>query len=341
MYLQSLASAFPKYKFTQKESWEYASRSKHVANLKKRSQGVLEKVMCGNSGIHTRHLALKNPTDLFDLNAGELNQLYEQEAPALAEAALEKALKLSETSSSNVDALLICSCTGYLCPGVTSYVAERMNMRPDVYLQDIVGLGCGAAVPTLRAAHGFLAANPKATVAVIAVESCSSAFFINDDLGVLISLCLFGDGASTSIWRGDAEGTGYRAGNFDTLHLPEEREKIRFVNDNGKLRNKLHRSVPKLAGQAVKQLYSNRTHDTPNVMIHTGGRDVIEAVEETCQLNSITDSREVLKNYGNMSSPSVMVALQHHLESSEPNAENIWLSSFGAGFACHSFELNR
>ena len=83
--------------------------------------------------------------------------------------------------AADVDALFLCTCTGYLCPGVSSYVAEQMGMRDDVYLADLVGLGCGAAIPTLRAAHGFLAANPNAVVATVAVEICSSAYYADDD----------------------------------------------------------------------------------------------------------------------------------------------------------------
>src|SRR5690606_35807451 len=152
----------------------------------------------------------------------------------------------------------VCTCTGYLCPGVTSHVAERLGLRSDAYLADLVGLGCGAAIPTLRAAQGFLAANPGATVATVAVEICSAAFYADDDPGVLISLCLFGDGAAAAIWRGDGAPGDWQAGHFTTTHRPVEREKIRFVNAGGKLRNKLHRTVPGLAADAVAELYAKR-----------------------------------------------------------------------------------
>lgn len=301
---------------------------------------VLEKILTGDCGIDTRRFAVENPMELFNLNAGQLNQLFEREAPALSEKALAKALDRASLRPTDLDALFVCTCTGYLCPGISSYVAENMGMRPNIYLNDIVGLGCGAAVPTLRAAGGFVAANPEANVAVIAVETCSAAFFIDNDLGVLISLCLFGDGASASIWKGVPGPTGFRAGRFDTLHIPEEREKIRFRNDNGKLRNQLDRTVPKLAGAAVKTLYDKRVSPDPYVITHTGGRDVIETIEQECSLDQISESREILRRYGNTSSPSVLIALEEHLKGRQIR-DDIWLTSFGAGFACHSFELNR
>lgn len=340
MFIHSIASAFPKHKISQQKLWEFSKQHPVVAELSEKSFGLTEKILCGDSGIDTRHFAVENPCELFDLDAGQLNALFEKEAPEMTQTALERALAKAELTATDIDAVIICTCTGYICPGITSYVAEAMGMREDCYLQDIVGLGCGAAVPTIRSAHGFLAANPDATVAVVAVESCSSAFFIDNDFGVLISLCLFGDGASASIWKSQPGESGYRAHTFDTLHIPKDREKIRFVNDGGKLRNKLHITVPHLAGKAVERLYKKRTVDNPHFICHTGGRDVLETIEKRLEIDPIEESREVLAEYGNVSSPSVLIALEKFLDKA-PGNDNLWLTAFGAGFACHSFEMSR
>lgn len=340
MYLHSISSSFPEYFHSQSDIWDCLSQSDSptIASMEPKSIQLLKKILLGDSGIEKRHFATDNPSEIFELNAGQLNQLFEKEAPAMAENALNKALDKASSLATDIDALFVCTCTGYLCPGVSSYIAERMGMRSDIYLQDLVGLGCGAAVPTIRSAHGFQMANPDATIAVVAVESCTSAFFADNDFGVLISLCLFGDGCSASIWKSTPGETGYQAANFQTLHKPKDREKIRFVNDNGKLRNKLHLSVPGLAGKAVKKLYDNRSCDKPYVITHTGGRDVLDSIEKVCSLDSITESRQVLRNYGNTSSPSVLIALEAALEQNATR-DNLWLTAFGAGFACHSMEL--
>jgi predicted naringenin-chalcone synthase len=88
-------------------------------------------------------------------------------------------------------------------------------------------------------------------VATVAVEICSTAFYADDDPGVLISLCLFGDGAAAAIWDGTGTAGDWQAGHFTTVHRPENREKIRFINSAGKLKNQLHRAVPGLAAEAV------------------------------------------------------------------------------------------
>jgi predicted naringenin-chalcone synthase len=340
MFLESLASAFPPHAFTQKDCLKIMRNSETAARLKPRSQALLGKVLEADSGIEHRQFAAADPGTLFDRSAQELNHSFEIEAPKLAKAALSKALEEAHVRSDQLDALFVCTCTGYLCPGVSSHVAEEINLRPNAFLMDIVGLGCGAAIPTIRSAQGFLKANPGSKVATVAVEVCSSAFYMDDDPGVLISLCLFGDGASAAIWS-DFPGEGkYEAGAFQTLHWPHEREKIRFVNADGKLKNKLHRNVPDVAGRAVAELFLKRSQNPDQIIAHTGGRDVVDALEGILPQFKLNETREILRRHGNCSSPSVLLALEERIQN-DGDDSCLWLTSFGAGFAAHSFELRR
>ncbi len=340
MFLESLASAFPPNTFTQADCLDIIRNSETAARLKPRSRALLEKILEGDSGIDQRHFAAADPAMLFASNAQELNHAFEIEAPSLATTALMNALNKAEVRAGELDALLVCTCTGYLCPGVSSHVAEELNMRPNAYLNDLVGLGCGAAIPAIRSAQGFLKANPGSKVATVAVEVCSSAFYLDDDPGVLISLCLFGDAAAAAIWS-DVPGEGkYQASAFQTLHWPAEREKIRFVNAGGKLKNKLHRNVPALAGKAVAELYRGRTGDPDQIIAHTGGRDVVDALEQSLGTCRLPETREILRRHGNCSSPSVLLALEERMRNDGAD-RRLWLASFGAGFAAHSFELRR
>ncbi|MDA9830245.1 stilbene synthase [Akkermansiaceae bacterium] len=335
MFLEALASAFPSNAYSQEECFEFTRTTSSYQSLSARGRGIIGKVLLGDSGISKRHFCADDPAAMFDAGAQELNEYFEKEAPELSIAALEK----TGVDPSEIDALIICTCTGYLCPGVTSHVAEQLGMRNDVYLQDIVGLGCGAALPMMRAAEGFLAANPGKKVATVAVEVCSAALYVNEEPGVLISMCLFGDGAAAAVWS-DEGGVGkWQVGNFDTIHVPEEREKIRFINSGGKLENKLHRTVPGLAAEAVEKLWQKRLNDPDQVLAHTGGRDVIEALEKRMGW-ILPETREVLKSAGNCSSPCVLFALEERLKQSKDDSR-YWLTSFGAGFAAHSCEMWR
>lgn len=340
MFLESIARAFPPHSFTQAECLDFASASHPVQELPNRSKNLLQKILLGDSGIKKRHFSHPNPADLFQASAQDLNEYFEKEAPKLSAEALTKSLQKAGLVIEELDALIICTCTGYLCPGVTSHVAEKLGMRKDVFLQDLVGLGCGAAIPMMRAAQGFLAANPGSKVATVAVEVCSAALFVNDDPGVLISLCLFGDGASAAIWSDETGRNKWQAGHFKTVHLPAEREKIRFVNGGGKLQNKLHRSVPKLAAEAVHSLWQQRRNTPDQILSHTGGRDVIEAIEQKMDWQ-LSETRRALSDYGNCSSPCVLFALEDRLAQTNKEDQSYWLTSFGAGFAAHSCEMWR
>lgn len=337
MKLISVASSFPEYSYTQAECLTAMRGAPFWDELNSRSRWLLEKVLSGDSGIEKRHFCVDSLELAWSRDAQELNQAYEKEAPALAANAVLKALTKAGIDPEKVDALFLCSCTGFLCPGVSSYLAEVLELRSDVFLQDMAGLGCGAAVPLMRAAEGVVASNPDAVVVTVAVEVCSAAFFVEDDFGVLISTCLFGDGASAVVWTGGSD--GWQAKNFQSLHFPEEREKIRFTNAAGKLRNQLDKSVPKLAATAVERLYQMRSTDPDALVTHGGGRDVVEALERVLPIESLEYAREVLEEYGNLSSPSVFVALEKCLES-DADFKNLWMCSFGAGFSAHSCELS-
>ncbi len=206
-------------------------------------------------------------------------------------------------------------------------------------MQDMTGFGCGAAVPLIRAAHGVIQSNPDLVAVTVSVEVCSAAFYVENDVGVLVSTCLFGDGAAAAVWSG--HGGNWQVDHFQSLHIPEEREKIRFTNAKGMLRNQLHRTVPELAGETVNKLYQKRTRDPDEWITHGGGRDVIEQLEEVLPVKNLTYAREVMRKYGNLSSPSVLVALEQFLDENHDNAENLWVCAFGAGFSAHSCELER
>lgn len=345
MYLHALATALPPTRYTQSECWDILQRSEIKQRLNRRSVLTLQAILRHDSGIATRHFALPDIERVFSLTADELNEAFRLEAPQLAARALTAALTQIGLKAGDLDALLICTCTGYLCPGVTSYVAEQLGLRPDTFLQDLVGLGCGAAIPSLRAAEAIIAARPTAVVACVAVEICSAAFYLDDDPGVLVSACLFGDGAAATIWRGVPGPSALQCRDFTTLHQPENRDRIRFEMRQGKLRNLLDAAVPSLAAAAVKQLLTGerqRADSRPikRIIAHVGGRDVLNAIEQACDDCNLSASREILSECGNMSSPSVLFALERALRDGTPDEQgDWWLTSFGAGFSAHGCRI--
>jgi alkylresorcinol/alkylpyrone synthase len=346
MYLHALTTAVPAASFTQRECLALARDAAGPDGpLGRRARLLLGAILRGDSGVETRQFAAADPGRLFHLDGDELNETFRRHAPPLAMAALAPALAQADVGPSEVDALIVCTCTGYLCPGLSSYVAEGLGLRADAWLQDLVGLGCGAAIPALRAAGAITAARPHSVVACVAIEVCSAAFYLDDDPGVIISACLFGDGAAATVWRGTPGPSGLQCHGFDTHHDPSARDRIRFEQRRGRLRNLLHPVVPEVASSAVALLHARAEEadqrPLTRVVSHAGGRDVLDAMEAKLPGRDLGPAREILRRHGNMSSPSVLFALEEAMRrhgGPDPGTD-WWLASFGAGFAAHSCRL--
>ncbi len=345
MFVNGLGTAAPPDRYTQRECFEAIESSRLFGTLQPRSRAILRKVLLGDNGILTRHLALRPLTQAFELDPDTLQARFLHHAPMLATQAAERALANAGLGPKQIDAVIISTCTGYLCPGLTSYVAERLALRPDVLPLDLVGQGCGAALPNWRVAEALLAGGRAERVLSICVEVCSAAMYLDDDAGVLISACLFGDGAGAAVLA-QAPAVGGRRIEWKTAESvlkPAFRNHLRFEQRGGMLRNLLHLEVPALAAQAIAETFNQALahaavsqEEIQGWILHPGGRDVLKAIRQALNLplSSLRWSEDVLREYGNLSSASVYFTLQAALAGGAP-AGWWWLCSFGAGFSCH------
>jgi alkylresorcinol/alkylpyrone synthase len=345
MYFQGIGTAVPATKYLQSECWQVLQDSATYAGLTPRGRAVLRKVLTGDSGIATRHLALSHLTEAFELNPDTLYARFTQHAPDLATRAAEKALADADTNPDEIDALLVSTCTGYLCPGISSYLIERLGLRPDLLALDLVGHGCGAALPNLRTAEALLNSGRCQRAISVSVEVCSAALYIDNDPGVLISACLFGDGAGAAV-LGKKPSNGSRRIQWiasNSVVKPAIRDLLRFEQRSGMLRNLLSIRVPSLAadevGIVLNSLLARESVQQAAItswILHPGGRDVLNAIRERINLHpgDLRHSERVLRDFGNLSSASVFFVLQDAIENSA--SPGYWLmSSFGAGFSCH------
>ena len=202
MHIIGIGTATPTQRYSQNDCYQALAASDLFNTLSGHSQALLKKVLNGGSGIKTRFLAL-NPLDEFiNFNPDALHARFKHHAPLLAVNAARQALANANLNEDDIDAIVVSTCTGYLCPGLSSYVIEQLPLKPGTMALDLVGHGCGAALPNLQTAEALLALNGRCrTVMSICVEVCSAAFYLDDDPGVLISACLFGDGAAAVVLR--------------------------------------------------------------------------------------------------------------------------------------------
>jgi predicted naringenin-chalcone synthase len=345
MFIKGLGTAAPSHRYTQNECWLALQGSTQFSHLTPRSRAILKKVLTGQNGISTRYLALEPLQEAFETNPDALQARFVRHAPALAAAAAENALTNSGTIPRQIDAVIVSTCTGYLCPGLTSYVSERLGLSPNVLALDLVGQGCGAALPNLRMAESLLLTGKAAHVLCISVEVCSAAFYLDDDPGVLISACLFGDGAGAAVVSATPTGNGrsVRWHSAGSILAPKDRDLLRFETKGGMLRNVLSPCVPQLAGHYAKKVFDEvsdrggvKAEEIQGWIFHAGGREVLNALRETFGLteHAVRCSSKILAEFGNISSPFVLFALQAALQNEVPDGF-WWMSSFGAGFSCH------
>src|SRR5436190_662721 len=250
MFITGLGTAAPATRYSQKECWEVFSKSPICEQLEPRSRAIVRKVLTSDNGITTRRLALDRVEDSFDLSPDVLHARFLRHAPALATQAAERAFADAAIKGEQIDALIVSTCTGYLCPGLSSYVTQRLGLRSNVLALDLVGQGCGAALPNLRTAEALLESGRCERVLSICVEVCSAALYFDNDPGVLISACLFGDGAGAAVLSNEPGHKRRLEWKMSrSLIDPNDRHLLRFEQKDGMLRNILTPEVPPLAAR--------------------------------------------------------------------------------------------
>ncbi|MCA9436368.1 MAG: stilbene synthase [Candidatus Omnitrophica bacterium] len=345
MFLSGIGTAVPPQRYTQSDCLSVYENTGRLPPLTADSDSLVRQILGGQNGIIARHLALESLDEAFALDPDSLHARFLKNAPTLASRAAERGLEAAQLDAKEIDSVIISTCTGYLCPGLSSYVIENLGLRSDIQAFDLVGQGCGAALPNLRMAESLLHSGSSDHVLSISVEVCSAAFYFDNDPGVLISACLFGDGAAATVWSRNQPSEGRRVEWIEAESLidPSHRDTLRFEQRNGMLRNILTRQVPIEAAFSAEEVLTKvlkrnalAQTDIACWILHAGGREVLRALGKRIGLaeTDLRHSAAILRDHGNLSSPFVLFTLDRALADSSPGGW-WWMSSFGAGFSCH------
>lgn len=342
IYLATVATATPPYSADQSEARRFFHQH-YSGRLTKRYMDIMDSILAHPS-IMRRHFALEDPQCLVDEDPDHRIARFTEWAVELSREAAVKALKQAELRADNISALIVNTCTGYICPGITSYLIEEMGLDRGIRAYDLVGSGCGGAVPNLQMGTEYLKANGKGVALCVSVEICSSTFQIGDDLSLILSNALFGDGAAAAILRGRPEGLEMVAS--ASRHVPEKRDTIRYVHREGQLHNQLSTSLPRIVNgavgdvvRAVLEAAGLKIKDISHWAFHGGGDSVINSIRKELGLDDahMQPTRDVLANYGNMSSPSALFALRQILDNGVKPGDLCMLVAFGAGLSAHAY----
>lgn len=340
--LRGLGTANPPLHITQEEACEFIAA--HF-NLKPAELGLYRRILLDGK-IKSRYLGMDAKTDSLETDPDRLQARFLKFGRATAVAAARRALQEAAVDPAEIIGLIVNTCTGYLCPGLSSYIAEDLGLKTSIRFQDLMGMGCGGAIPNLEAAAGMLVRSGEGPILSIAVEVCSATIFPSHEPDLVVSNSIFGDGAAAAVLdhaREDRPGGLLQLVDFEGGLFPQYREDLRYRTEGGLMRNHLSRRVPVIGARtarevALRLLERNglSLNDISWWAVHPGGTVVLEQVAKELALDdeALCFSYRIFENYGNMSSPSVLFVLREILNSGHPKpAQKGMLLAFGAGFS--------
>ena len=277
---------------------------------------------------------------------------YNQEAVKLSVAAIDNCLqniKENEVNIQEVTHLITVTCTGLSAPGLDIQLVQALNLSPNIIRTSVNFMGCYAALHAIKIADAFCRADASAKVLVVCTELCTLHFQKSNDIDAILSSTLFADGSAACLISGDNDDKGLEIKQFySQIALSGQADMAWQLSSTGFLMT-LSSHVPKLIKQEIRNLLKNslqklglRIENITDWAIHPGGKNILEAVETSLELsvNALSDSYDVLKNYGNMSSPTILFVLKKMMEDSSKKG-NIFAIAFGPGITMESVILER
>lgn len=347
----SIGTAVPQTRLRQEELSAFFAEQPDTSRLTKR----LISAVFEAAAISTRHTVLPGlagePDGDFITNDGVLlapstglrNNLYRQAAPELASEAVRAALTEGEVSPAQVTHLITVSCTGFFAPGIDYRLIRDLDLPTSAQRANLGFIGCAAALPALRLASQITSARPDAVVLVACVELCSLHIRRSSDPEQIVAASVFADGAAAALVTADGS-VGPKGGialtHFATALTGEgEADMAWTIGDEG-FHMRLSAEVPRIVGREVRSAVDHllQQDDPPRVWaVHPGGRSVLDRVEKGLSLepHALDASRTVLRDYGNMSSATILFILRRLLH--DPTVTGpIATLAFGPGLTVES-----
>ncbi len=304
------------------------------------------------SGILRRHTVMESFFDCAPFDASgqadtaARNTVYAVEARRLATALGEKLLSgPSAIPRERITHLIFATCTGFVNPGPDYYLVRDLGLRDTVERYTLGFMGCYAAFPALRMAAQFCSADPKAAVLVVSVELCSLHMQIEASTDDILGNTVFADGAAGAIVtsRPAAGEPRCRLGQFRSATIPGGESAMAWTIGNRGFDLVLSSYVPKVLAMEIRGLFDRLGIDPADYgkfAVHPGGKSILDRVASALDLpeDGLEASRQVLRDYGNMSSATILFVLRALLDAGEPG-DRILAFAFGPGLTVETAEL--
>ena len=290
-----------------------------------------------------KRYSIMDPISVFsDLSFAERNLIYKREVIKLGEKVLCSALAKADWKPTDIDFIITVSCTGIMIPSLDAYLINKLGLRQDVVRLPVTEMGCVAGVSAMIYANNFLKANPNRKAAIIAVESPTATFQLNDfSMANIVSSAIFGDGAACVLLSSDENESGPKIIDDTMYHFYDNEHMMGFELTNSGLKMVLDIEVPEtIATHFPKFIHpflkrnNLQIADIDHLIFHPGGKKIVQTVEDLFLSSgqNIDDTKQVLKQYGNMSSATVLYVLERFLDKKPKTGEKGLMLSFGPGF---------
>jgi len=271
------------------------------------------------------------------------NNIYVREVKKIGSKVLQKALQKSNWSPDSLDYIITVSCTGIMIPSLDAYLINNLGLRQDIVRLPVTEMGCAAGVSGLIYGSNFLKSNPDKRVAIVAVESPTATFQLDDySMANMVSAAIFGDGAACVLLSSEQAASGPKIIGEEMYHFKDATNLMGFDLTNHGLRMILDPAVPETIAAHFPKIvhpflerHGTSIEKVDHLIFHPGGKKIVQTVEELFGSlgKNIDDTRETLRKYGNMSSATVLYVLERFLERETPKGEQGLILSFGPGFS--------
>ena len=335
--LLSLATAVPPHVIEQQDAKACAREAFGGKKaLFDRLAGVFD-----NAGIARRHIVAPQEWYMSAHGWHDRNAVYLEAAESLFVEAASAAIEKAGLAPDQIDGVVTVSTTGIATPSLEARVGPRMGLRDDVRRVPIFGLGCAGGVNGLATTSRLAASEPGTNWLFVTVETCSISIRLDsDDPAAVVATALFGDGAAAAVVTSGEHSIARIMGGAEKLFPDTLRIMGWDVEDPG-LAVVFDRAIPPFieenlastVDEMCAKLGIDRS-DIDRLCCHPGGVKVIDAIETALHLNQgeLNIEREVLRDFGNMSAPTVMFVLDRLLKQGLP--DRVLMTAFGPGFTC-------
>lgn len=350
-YINSIGTAVPKYKNAQSDVAEYMIRklSPITGDDEKRIRLLYER-----SSIKSRYSVLPdfipgNESELFVPSKAEpgiserMKKFQEYSLPLSIDAVKDC---VPEKEIGSVDYLISVSCTGLSAPGLEIDILQELNLPLHTPRTSVNFMGCYAAFHALRMADQIIRSGTAKNVLIVCIELCTLHFQNSFEADHIVANSLFGDGAAAILVSSENK-KGLKISGFHSEILPQGKKDMAWhLAETGFIMT-LSSFIPGLVEEGLSSLLNNALAkfniEKKKILhwaIHPGGRKILEAVQKTVGMerSELDISYNVLQNFGNMSSPTVVFVLKDLIQklSSHEKGEHIFSAGFGPGLSLES-----